>query len=80
MKRRKLNPKQNILPKESRDEAQGLCQTTSFMTSLLHLHRLRCKLEIGVLRQVRLMLKSRISIEAKSFYQFMNKCHWILCF
>ena len=72
MKCRKLNPKQNILPKESRDEAQGPCQTGSFMTSLLHLHRLRCKLEIGVRRQARLMFKSRISI--------VNKCHWILCF
>ena len=68
------------MSKESRNEAQGPCQTGSFMMNLLHPHLFRCRLEIGVLRQMRLIINSRIGIEAKSFYQLMNKCHWILCF
>ena len=68
------------MSKESRNEAQGPCQTGSFMMNLLHPHLFRCRLEIGVLRQMRLIINSRIGIEAKSFYQLMNNCHWILCF
>ena len=76
----KINPKQNNLSKESRNEAQRPCKKGSFMMSLLHPHLLRCRLEIGVLSQMRLMTNSRIGIEANRFYQLMNKCHWILCF
>ena len=76
----KINPKQNNLSKESRNEARGPCLTGSFMMNLLFPHLPRCKLEIGVLRQMRLMINSRIGIKAKCFYQLMNKCQWILCF
>ena len=64
----KINPKQNKLSKESRNEAQRPCQKGSFMMSLLHPHLLRCRLEIGVLSQMRLMTNSRIGIEANRFY------------
>ena len=76
----RINPEQKILSKELRDEVQGPCQISSFMTSLLHPHLLRCRLQVGVLRQMRLMIKFRIGIKAKSFYELMKKCHGILCF
>lgn len=77
----KINPKQNIFfSKESRDEAQGPCETNSSMITLLLPHFLRCRLEIGVSRHMGLLINSKIGIEAKSFYQLMNKFHRILCF
>ena len=75
-----MNEMQKNLSKESIDETRGPCQTGSFMMSLLHPQLLRCKLVVGVFRQMGLMINSRIVIKAKRFYQLMNKCHSILCF
>ena len=43
-------------------------------------YSLRCKLRVGVSRHMSSLINSNIVIEAKSLYQFMNKCHGILCF
>ena len=50
------------------------------MMSLLHPHFLRCRPEVGVSRHMKFFINPSIGIEAKSLYQFMNRCHGILCF
>ena len=45
------------------DKAQGPYQKDSLRLSLLHPHLLRCKLRIGVLIQIGLMINSSIGIK-----------------
>ena len=77
----KTNPNEKHFGhKRLKELAQGPCQTNSLRLGLLHPHFHRCKLGIGVFRWSRLKLNSCIGIKVKNFYQFMNKCHRILCF
>ena len=77
----KKNPNEKHFGHKTLKElAQGPCQTDSLRLSLLHPHFHRCKLGIGVSRWIRLKLNSCIGIKVKNFYEFMNKCHRILCF
>ena len=46
----------------------------------LHPHSFRRKLGIGVSIRINPNLSSIIDIKVKNLYQFMNKCHRILCF
>ena len=64
--------------KRLKELAQGPCQTDSLR--LLHPHSFRCKLGVGVSIRINHNLSSSIGIKVKNLYQFMNKCHRILCF
>ena len=78
MQKNKILRKKNW-PKGMRNIAWGPCQIDSVKLSLLHPQFLRCMPKVGVSRDMRFLINSSIGIKTKSLYQFMNKCHGILC-
>ena len=56
------------------------CQTDSLRPSLLHPDSFRCKLGVGISIRIGPNFSSGIGIKVKNLYQFMDKCHRILCF